>query len=224
MKADDHNYANACEIRLKRLMNESKPNPKWNTDDNHSPLVSYLNSFVPLPKEVVSLIDDQTFPFLISKGKLLLKPGSVADKLYFIVKGVIQGYIKDDGKQITTWINDENEIVGSIRTLGTNNLCKEYLQALEDCELVAIPVDFTEFIFNNFPETNVLGRRLWEYNYQGAEERAYICRISSAEKKYEYFMQTQPNLINRVPLKYIASFLGMTQETLSRVRSRKKNG
>ncbi len=205
-------------------MNENKPGLKWNTADNHSPLVSYLNSFVPLSKDVIALLDDQTFPHSISKGKLLLKPGSVADKLFFIVKGLIQGYIKDDGKQITTWINDENEIVGSIRTLGTNNLCKEYLQALEDCYLVAIPVALTEFIFNNFPETNVLGRRLWEYNYQGAEERAYICRISSAEKKYDYFMQTQPNLINRVPLKYIASFLGMTKETLSRVRSKKKNG
>lgn len=205
-------------------MNESQPNPKWNTIDKHSPLVAYLNSFVPISKEVISLIDDQTFPMKISRGKLLLKPGSVADKLYFIIKGVIQGYITEDGKQITTWINDENEIVGSIRTLGTNNLCTEYLQALEDCELVAIPVMFTEFIFDNFPETNVLGRRLWEYNYKGAEERAYIGRISSAERKYEYFMETQPNLINRVPLKYIASFLGMTQETLSRVRARKKNG
>ena len=52
-------------------MNENKPDPKWNTDDNHSPLVSYLNSFVPLSKDVIALIDDQTFPLSISKGKLL---------------------------------------------------------------------------------------------------------------------------------------------------------
>lgn len=203
-------------------MNTNKSISKWNTEDGHSPVVVYLNAVAPLSNEVIKQIDKSTFPLLIKKGKLLLKPGSATDHLYLIVKGIIQGYIKEDGKQIITWINEENEIVGSIRTLGTTNPCEEYLQALEDTQLIAIPVDFTEFIFNNFPETNVIGRRLWEYNYRGAEERAYICRITSAEKKYNRFIETHPNLINRISLKHIASYLGMTQETLSRIRSRKK--
>ena len=193
---------------------------KWNTTDGHSPVAGYLNQIAPLSPEVVKEIDENTFPFSIEKRKLLLKPGSVADHFYFIVKGVIHGFIKEDGKQITTWINEENEIVGSIRTLGTNNLCQEYLQALENCELVAIPLDFTESLFNKYPETNVIGRRLWEYNYRGAEERAYISRIPSAEKKYLHFLKTQPNLLNRISLKYIASYLGMTLETLCRIRAR----
>lgn len=196
---------------------------KWKTEDGHSPVISYLNMVAPLSTEVIGLFDKNTFPLFIKKGKLLLKPGSVADQLYFIVKGVMQGYIKEEGKRITTWINEENEIVGSIRTLGTSNPCEEYLQALEDTELVAMPVEFTEFIFNNYPKTNVIGRRLWEHNYRGAEERAYICRITSAEKKYTRFIKMHPDLINRISLKYIASYLGMTQETLSRVRNRKKN-
>lgn len=194
---------------------------KWNTPDGHSPVVAYLNTISLLSKKVIKEFDDHTFPVHLKKGSLLLKPGSVADHLYFIEKGVIQGYIKEERKKITTWINEENEIVGSIRTLGTNDLCREYLQALEDTDLVAMPVAFTEFIFDTYPETNFTCRRLWEYNYQGAEERAHICRITSAEKKYNRFMETSPQLINRISLKYIASYLGMTQETLSRVRSRK---
>jgi len=151
----------------------------------------------------------------------LLTPGSVADHLYFIEKGVIRSYVKEEERQITTWITEENEIIGPTRTIGTNNLCQEYLQALEDTDLVALPVDFTEFIFNTYPETNVVGRRIWEYYYRKAEERAHICRITSAEKKYKHLMETRPELINRISLKYIASYLGMTLETLSRVRSRK---
>lgn len=193
---------------------------KWNTHDGHSPVVAYLNSIAPLSKEVIREFDEKTYPLFIEKRQLLLKPGSVADHLYFIVKGVVQGYIKNDGKQITTWINEENEFVGSIRTLGTTEPCKEYLQALEDCELVAVALSFTEYIFDKYPETNFIGRRLWEYNYRGAEERAYICRITNAEKKYRHFMKTKGSLVNRVSLKYIASYLGMTLETLSRVRSR----
>ncbi|MEO9020521.1 MAG: Crp/Fnr family transcriptional regulator [Ginsengibacter sp.] len=195
---------------------------KWNTPDGHSPWVRYLSRVAPLSKEVVNLIDSNTFDVTIAKGKFLLKPGSVADHLYLIVKGVIQGCIKEEGKMITTWINEENEIVGSIRTLGTADPCREYLQALENSSLVAIPVEFTEQVFNTFPETNIIARRLWEYNYRGAEERAYISRIKSAEKKYKHFLETKPNLIKRVSHKYIASYLGMTLETLSRIRNRKK--
>jgi len=193
---------------------------KWTTKDEHSPIVAYLNTIAPLSKEVVKEFDANTWPLQIEKRKLLLKPGSIADHLYFIVKGVIQGFIKEDGRQITTWINEENEIVGSIRTLGSNEPCREYLQALEDCELITLPIAFTEYIFEKYPETNFIGRRLWEYNYMGAEERAYICRISSAEKKYQHFLKAHPNLVNRISLKYVASYLGMTLETLSRVRSR----
>ncbi len=194
---------------------------KWNTADGHSPVVAYFNKIALLSKEAVKEFDNHTFPVHLKKGDLLLKPGSVADHLYFIEKGVIQGYIKEERKHITTWINEENEIVGSIRTLGTNDLCREYLQALEDTDLVALPVVFTEFIFDTYPETNFICRRLWEYNYQGAEERAHICRLTSAEKKYKRFMETRSRLINRISLKYIASYLGMTLETLSRVRSKK---
>jgi CRP-like cAMP-binding protein len=205
-------------------MNKRRNSSKWQTKDGHSPLIGYLTTIGRLSDEAIRDFDEQTFPLFVEKRKLLLKPGSVADHFYFIVKGVIQGCIKDEGKLITTWINEENEIVGSIRTLGTNEPCREYLQALEDCELVAIPVAFTELAFDKYPETNIIARRLWEHNYRGAEDRAYIGRISSAEKKYKYFLERQPKLINRVSLKYIASYLGMTLETLSRVRGRQNKG
>jgi len=67
-----------------------------------------------------------------------------------------------------------------------------------------------------------VARRLWEDNYRGAEERAYLGRIPSAEKKYKKFIEKNPNLMNRIPLKYIASYLGMTVETLCRIRARQR--
>jgi CRP-like cAMP-binding protein len=201
-------------------MNKIRTSHKWQTKDGHSPVIAFFTSIGPLSDGAIREFDENTFPLFIEKRRLLLKPGSIADHFYFIVKGVIQGCIKDEGKLLTTWINEENEIVGSIRTLGTQEPCREYLQALEDCELIAIPVAFTEIVFDKYPETNIIARRLWEHNYRGAEDRAYIGRITSAEKKYKYFLEKQPNLIKRISLKYIASYLGMTLETLSRVRSR----
>jgi len=201
-----------------------EPAVKWKTPDGHSPIIPFLNSIYPLSKEVIRIFDQDSFAVSIEKKKFILKSGAIPTHFYFIVKGVVQGYIKEEGKQITTWIMEENEIVGSIRTLGTNDPCQEYLQALEDCELIAFPIATTEYVFDNFPETNVIARRLWEHNYRSAEERAYTCRIPSAEKRYLHFLKMQPNLVSRISLKYIASYLGMTLETLCRIRTRQKIG
>lgn len=198
------------------------PVTKWNTPDGHSPVISFFNAIAPLSEEAIDAFDRHTFPVFINKKGFLLKPGAVASNFYFIKSGVIHGFIKEDGKQITTWINEENEIVGSIRTLGTDRPCEEYLQALEDCELIVIPIALTEEAFDKYPETNTVARRLWEHNYRGAEDRAYLGRVPSAEKRYNRFMEKQPGLINRIPLRYIASYLGMTVETLCRIRTRQK--
>lgn len=195
---------------------------RWDTIDGHSPVVPFFNAVYPMSPKAMEIFDKNTFPLFLEKKKLLLKPGVVADHFYFIVKGVIRGYIKEEGREITTWIEEENEIVGSIRTLGTDKPCEEYLQALEDCQLIGISIRITEEAFNTFPETNIIARRLWEHNYRGAEERAHLGRVPSAEKKYNRFINTRPDLMNRVSLKYIASFLGMTVETLCRIRARQK--
>lgn len=195
--------------------------PKWDTPDGHSPLVAFLSRLGALSKEVVAEIDKNTFPLFIKKKKLILTPGAYTDHIYLIIKGVLHGYIKEDGKQVTTWLNCENEIVGALHELGSENHSEEYLQALEDTLVVAIPLSYMETFFIKYPETNIIGRKLWQYSYHKAIERAFTCRLSSARKKYLRFIETHPNISNRVPLKYIASYLGITQETLSRIRSSK---
>jgi CRP-like cAMP-binding protein len=190
--------------------------------NNLYPLVDFLNSVQPLSAGAQKLILRDSFPLKVEKKRFILKPGAVSQYFYFIVKGVVQGYIKDNGRAVTTWIMQENEIAGSFRTLGTDHPCDEYLQALEDCELIVIPVATTEYLFDHYPESNAIARRLWEFKYRQAEERAYLARISNATKRYNRFMEIFPGLADRISLKYIASHLGMTLETLSRIRSRQQ--
>lgn len=186
-----------------------------------SPLAVFFNSVYPLSPDAVAYIEDNTSLLKLGKGKLLVKPGYNSDKLFWVLKGVVRGYITEEGKEITTWINEENEIVGSIRNLGLDISSDEYLQVLEDTELVVIPRAVIEHLYAHFPEANIIGRLLLEENYRGAEERAYISRIPSSEKRYRRFEQTRGALLNRIPLKYIASYLNMTLETMSRIRSKK---
>lgn len=185
-----------------------------------TPLVTFLNHIHPLSAGAQRVIYRDAFPLSVEKKRFILKPGTFPAHFYFIVKGVVRGYIKEDGKEITTWIMEENEITGSFLTLGTAEVCNEYLQALEDSELIAIPIATTEFLFDHFPESNFIARRMWEHKYRKAEERAHMVRIPNAAKRYARFMQISPGLVNRISLKYIASLLGMTLETLSRIRSK----
>ena len=82
--------------------------PKWDTPDGHSPVVGFFSHFGPLPSDLIIEIDKKTFPIFIKKRNLLLKPGEITDHIYLIVKGIIHGYVKEEGKQVTTWLNCEN--------------------------------------------------------------------------------------------------------------------
>ncbi len=193
----------------------------WNTADKHSPLSSFFNAVHPLSEGAIRLIDESSAPVEIPKGKYLIKPSQDSPDLFLILKGVVRAFLREDGREITTWINEELEVVGSIRSLGLRIPSREYIEAIENCSLISIPYPVIERLYEEFPESNVVGRKMLEENYRGAEERAYICRIPSAEKKYQRFIETRPGLVDRVSQKYVASYLNMTNETLSRVR--KKN-
>ncbi|MDQ0639744.1 CRP-like cAMP-binding protein [Pedobacter sp. W3I1] len=193
---------------------------RWKKYNNFSPLVSIFKKFHPLNDEIEKRINQHTFPISYKKNKYLVSPVDRNKFLFLIVKGVVRGFIKDGDNEITTWIAKENEVVGTIRNLWIDSDSEEYLQALEDVDLVAIPQVLSEYLYENFPEANIVGRKMMELYYRSAEERAYLCRISSAEKRYKRFLISFPDLINRVSLKHIASFLAIRLETLSRIRAK----
>jgi len=186
------------------------------------PLIDFLDSVQPLSAGAKKILLRDSSQMTVEKKRFILKPGAASQNFYFIVKGVVQGFVKENGRSITTWIMQENEIAGSFRTVGTGEPCNEYVQALEDSQLIVLPVATTEYMFDHYPESNVIARRLWEFKYRQAEERAYLVRISNATKRYNRFIEIYPGLADRISLKYIASHLGMTLETLSRIRSRQQ--
>ncbi len=193
---------------------------QWGVGKN-SPLADFSSFVHPVSAGVIEYINENTFSQKIKRGAYLLKPGEVCNHLYLINKGLIRAFIREGDKELTSWISHENEIVTSIRGLSQQIPSREYIQALEDCEVTVSDYANLQYLYANFHEMNTVGRLILERYYLDAEERAYISRIPSAERKYKHFIETRSDLINRVPLKYIASFLGMTVETISRIRAKK---
>lgn len=182
-------------------------------------LFSSLESFHPLSPEIRDYISRHISVTKVSKRKLLLKEGEICQHIYFIRKGIVRGYFREGAKDITTWITAEGELVSSISTWDIPRPVTENIQVLEDAELYVMTLEALRELFQRYPDFNIIVRKLLQQYYADAENRAYIARLTKAENKYRYFLKVHPVLANRVPLKYIASYLGMTLETLSRIRS-----
>lgn len=205
---------------MNRVVVQEKRQPKENISTDISLVFASLEYFHPLGEGIKNYFKKHSFSCSFRKGKLLLKAGQLCDHIYFIKKGAVRGFFKEGTKDITTWITVEGEVVSSISSLDRREPVQENMQAIEDCELLALTWEDYQNLFTRFPEFNIVARKILQKYYQDAEGRAFIARITNAENKYKLFLTRYGHLANRIPLKYIASFLGITLETLSRVRKR----
>ncbi len=191
------------------------------TREEANPLLFIFNTISPISKGAENYLIKNLYPIKLAKGKILHHSGEICEQVFFVLQGAVRGYIKEDDKDSTTWITIENEMVAAIYSFINQVPSIENMQAIEDCSLLAMSHTALHEMFDLYPETNVLARKIFEKYYSDAEVRALIARLKSADKKYKFFLETYSHLSNRIPLKYIASFLGIKLETLSRVRGLK---
>lgn len=182
------------------------------------PLLQLVQYVHPISPSIGQYIVDHTEQLEVASGKILQESGSLSFYTYFIVKGAIRGFITEDKKDITTWISTDGELVSSISGIDGNAVSLENMQAIEDCVLLRICNKAMHELYDLHPEFNIVGRKMLQSYYRDSEKRAFVVRLKSAEHKYLFFLEQYSHLSNRIQLQYIASFLGITMETLSRVR------
>lgn len=204
-------------------MNQLNVQLPHSTPEEAATLLYVFNSVYPITLGAQKFLTENTYPMKIRKGKKLHVAGEICDMIYFVNKGAIRGYVKDAKKEITTWITIENELVASIHSFILQIPSYENMEAIEDSELLGMKHADLQHLYDIEPDFNITARRIYEKYYSDAEVRALMGRLSKAELKYEYFLKTYKHLSTRIPLKYIASFLGINLETLSRVRGQIRN-
>lgn len=192
---------------------------KWDDFGGVSPLIALFKSFHSLNADIEKIINEQTFPVRFAKNKHIASPLKRNRYIYLILKGSVHGYIKMGEEKITTWIAIENELAGTIRNLWTDEASEEYIESIDPVLAIAVPHSMSRQLYQQFPIANYVGRKMTEIYFKSASERAFISRLSTAKKRYERYLVTYSYLVDRVPLKYIASFLNMRLETLSRIRA-----
>ena len=156
----------------------------------------------------------------LSKGSLIVQEGKTCQHQYFLEKGCVRAFYNLDGKEITYWFAFENNFVTSFFSFITQQPGRENIQLLEDSTLWSVSHTNLQQLYSKHPEMERVGRILLERYYVMLEERFVRNHFKEARERYENLLATNPDWLQRVPLGHIASYLGITQETLSRIRGK----
>lgn len=154
----------------------------------------------------------------IKKNGELLRNGENCNYFYFVNKGILRSYYFQEDKEVTNWFALENDFATSIYSFISRNQSYENIEALEDTTLEMLSNNSLQEIYTKFPETERTGRLIIENYYISLEERIVSIQFKTAKERYDKLLAKHPGIILRAPMGAIASYLGITQETLSRIR------
>jgi CRP-like cAMP-binding protein len=166
-------------------------------------------------KAMESIVRKRELP----KGYILLHAGGICNHLYFIKKGLTRTFYIKDGKDITDWLSLENTFATSVISLFTRRPDRRSIELLEDSTIIEIPHYELENLFAKYHDLERLGRLWSNYGIVQLQQRFDDLHFATAAERYAKLIQYNPTILQRVALGIIASFLGITQETLSRIRS-----
>ena len=156
-----------------------------------------------------------------AKDFFLIKESTVSDYIYFIEKGVARIYYYKNGKEITEWIALDGQFFLSITSFFQRTPSHLIIQTIEPSEVYGIHHDDLMRLSDEHHDVERLLRKMVTFSLILSQERMDSIQFESAQQRYEKLLQTTPQIVQWVPLTYIASFLGITLETLSRIRSQK---
>ncbi|HWB27008.1 MAG TPA: Crp/Fnr family transcriptional regulator [Chitinophagaceae bacterium] len=180
---------------------------------------AYTDTFAKLSPEAKDALAAVSKCRQLPKGEILLRPGAVCHYIYFIEKGLSRTYYIKDGKDVTDWLSAENSFAVSIVSFISRQPDIRGIELLEDSIVWAISYQDLEKLYAQYHEIEHLGRMLVSMGIVQLQHRFDELHFATAQQRYETLITAHPNVVNRVPLVLIASYLGITQETLSRIRS-----
>lgn len=180
-----------------------------------------LDHIYELPESSKMALQNNVTEISFPKGHILLKAHKIESNIYFIKKGLVRAYIERDN-EVTFWFGKEGETVLSMKSYVEDQPGYETIELLEECELYELKTENLRKLFSEDVHIANWGRKFAEKELIKTEERLISRQFKNASERYLDLMKDHPELLQRVQLGHIASYLGITQVSLSRIRAELK--
>lgn len=181
---------------------------------------NYLFNLFNIEREHLKILTNAFRLRAYDKKKVIITETQNSESVFFIIKGLIRIYYNKSDKEITTWFLSENDFFMSAYHVFTKNDNYSNYETLEETIVLESTYEEMEYIYSKYSILEHLGRKLVEAYYSRFMIDTYNVMFLSAEERYEIFLKEYSSIFERVSLKHIASYLGISQETLSRIRAK----
>ncbi len=189
--------------------------------ETHS-FTNFINAKVQINEEIKKAVEAVCKTEALNRGHLLLKEGSVAHRLYFIISGSARTFYYHDGKDITSWIYREGLLITTWGSFYARKPSHENVEMVENSTVCSIRLEDLQKLYKQYPKMQEFGRLLAEEQIVFLDSFYKGFMFMNAKEKYDLLLSIFPDITQRVNLGHIASFLGISQETLSRIRKKVK--
>ena len=157
----------------------------------------------------------------LKKNDYLLKEGEYCKSINYLKSGILRNFYIKEGNEINTSFAFSSDISTILRSVLLNEPSREYIQAITDCEIYSISIEDYQELKLKYPHIDKIDAKITQFYALILEERLFSLKFHTAAERYQMLIEREKLIVKHVPLTYIASYLGITLETLSRIRSQK---
>lgn len=184
-------------------------------------LQKYITSYFGITNENMDKITSLFSESELKKGEYFTKSGQYCEKLSFVRSGYIRVFANANDKEVTQWISTQGQFITDLNSLSFKQRARWNIQALTDCKLYTIEKENYSQLNSIVPNWSEMEKQFIAACFIQLEDRVFTHLSLSAEERYDKLFDNSKELFNQVPLQYIASMLGMSPETFSRIRNKK---
>jgi CRP-like cAMP-binding protein len=192
---------------------------KINLQKMDNKLLNHFSKFKLLSSEEIEAIDETMRCQQYASGTVLLREAQISSNTYFVLEGIVRQYYLIDGVEKTSDFFSDEQWVISLNHINPNNPSPFYLECCTDCSLLIGNSQKGEGLYKQFPNLETISRKQWK-GFTVQQEKIEAFTINTPTLRYQNLLKSRPDLFQRIPQYQIASYIGVTAESLSRIRKR----